>query len=182
MQNKLDLRKHFQQIRSELSQQQVASISQQICANINQYLEISPEIIVAGYIPIGNEVNIVPLLEKLAGKCITCLPVITNEHQPLAFHKWQAGDKLLSSKFNKYIKEPDATSKPVQPDIILTPLVAFDDNNYRLGFGGGYYDRTFAELEQHKDIQKIGIAYQLQHTPSLVVEAYDIKLDVVITG
>jgi 5-formyltetrahydrofolate cyclo-ligase len=181
MQRKSSLRKHFLQIRSELSKEQVVILSRDICANLRQYLKATPDMIVAGYIPLGNEVNISPLLEELSSQCITCLPVITHEHLPLEFHKWQTGDKLITSKFNKHIKEPDTNSKPLLPDIILTPLVAYDNNNYRLGFGGGYYDRTFAELEKHKNIQKIGVAYQIQYTLSLPIEKHDYKLDVVIT-
>ena len=94
------------------------------------------------------------------------------------FCKWSFCDPL---KINKYgIPEP-AIKNMVYPDIILVPLVAFDKNLNRLGYGGGYYDRLIKKLSKKKKIMKIGLALSVQKIDKVPINAYDEKLDYIVT-
>ena len=94
------------------------------------------------------------------------------------FYSWSFNDPL---KINKYgIPEP-FPKKLIYPDIILVPLVAFDKNLNRLGYGGGYYDRVINKLSKKKDILKIGLALSVQKINNVPVTKYDKKLDYIVT-
>jgi 5-formyltetrahydrofolate cyclo-ligase len=117
--------------------------------------------IIAGYTPMKGEIDVLPLLRHLQEKGHRCvLPLVTGPDEPLSFHAW--GDK----------------SSLLTPDIILTPLLAFDRHGHRLGYGGGHYDRTFARLE---GAQKVGFAYDMQRRKKLPALEHDVKLDMVVT-
>ena len=95
------------------------------------------------------------------------------------FYKWSFSDPL---KINRYgIPEPEAKDL-VYPDIILVPLVAFDKNLNRLGYGGGYYDRLIEKLSKKKKIIKIGLALSVQKIEKVPINKYDQKLDFIITN
>ena len=95
------------------------------------------------------------------------------------FYKWSFSDPL---KINRYgIPEPE-TKDLVYPDIILVPLVAFDKNLNRLGYGGGYYDRLIEKLSKKKKIIKIGLALSVQKIEKVPINKYDQKLDFIITN
>lgn len=125
----------------------------------------------------GSEFDPEPLAKALiaAGRSV-CLPVVLQRDAPLVFRRWTPGDPL----------EPDAAGCPaplplaeiVDPDLILTPLLAFDDNGGRLGQGGGYYDRTFAA---RPGSLRIGLAYAGQRAATVPVEAHDVRLHGVLT-
>jgi len=94
------------------------------------------------------------------------------------FYNWSS-NKLL--KLNKYgIPEPEKVKK-VLPDIILVPIVAFDKHLYRIGYGGGYYDRYIEKITNKKKIFKIGVAYSFQKISKVPINKYDKKLDIIIT-
>ena len=106
------------------------------------------------------------------------LPVIKKNFN-MNFYKWSFEDPL---KINKYgIPEPLA-KKLIYPDIILVPLVAFDKNLNRLGYGGGYYDRLISKISKRKKILKIGLAFSIQKINSVPITKYDKKLDYVLTN
>ena len=95
------------------------------------------------------------------------------------FHKWSFSNPL---KINKYgIPEPK-TKNIVYPDILLIPLVAFDKNLNRLGYGGGYYDRLIQKLSNKKKILKIGLAFSVQKINKVPINTYDQKLDYIVTN
>jgi len=94
------------------------------------------------------------------------------------FHRWSL---LESLKINKYgIPEP-VIENIVYPDILLIPLVAFDKNLNRLGYGGGYYDRLITKLSKKKKILKIGLAFSFQKVDKVPTNKYDQKLDYIVT-
>ena len=106
------------------------------------------------------------------------LPVIKKNFQ-MDFYKWSFFDIL---KVNKYgIPEPE-TKSIVYPDILLIPLVAFDKNLNRLGYGAGYYDRLIEKLSKKKKIIKIGLAFSFQKINKVPINAYDQKLDYIVTN
>ncbi|MDZ5762356.1 5-formyltetrahydrofolate cyclo-ligase [Candidatus Cyrtobacter comes] len=130
---------------------------------------------VAGYYPINGEVDILYMLKQLytEGYEIS-LPVIDSDDR-LKFRFWDAVN-LTEGKYG--IMEPSKNFQITVPDIILTPLVAFDRCCNRIGYGKGYYDRFFFNSNSYK---KIGIAYSFQEVASINIEEYDAKMDCIIT-
>ena len=135
--------------------------------------------IIGGYYPINFEIDDLVLLKKLEKNGFNIsLPVIKKNFQ-MDFYKWSFSDLL---KVNKYgIPEPE-TKNIIYPDILLIPLLAFDKNFNRLGYGGGYYDRLIKKLSKKKKIIKIGLALSVQKIDKVPINAYDQKLDYIITN
>ena len=135
--------------------------------------------IIGGYYPINFEVSDLELLKQLEkNKFNISLPVIKKNFQ-MDFYEWSFFDLL---KINKYgIPEPE-TQNIVYPDVLLVPLVAFDKNLNRLGYGGGYYDRLIAKLSKKKKIIKIGLALSIQEVDKVPLNIYDQKLDYIVTN
>ena len=135
---------------------------------------------VSGYWPIAHEADVEPLLIQLSEKDCTCLlPVVAARDSALVFREWQPGDDLVQSDLG--VSEP-GVDKPVGiPDILLIPLLAFDDQGNRLGYGGGYYDRTLLDLRAERDITAIGIAFAGQEVETVPNGSFDQCLDWVIT-
>ena len=152
--------------------------------NFNQIIKILKtekitEKIIGGYYPVNFEVDDLRLLKKFKrNKFIISLPVIKKNFQ-MDFYKWSFSDPL---KINKYgIPEPEIKNV-VFPDILLIPLVAFDKNLNRLGYGGGYYDRLIEKLSKKKKIMKIGLALSTQEIDKVPTNVYDQKLDYIVTN
>ena len=134
--------------------------------------------IVGGYYPCNHEIDDLEVLNLFSkNKKIISLPIIENNNQ-MDFYEWSKDNPL---KINKYgIIEP-LSQKKVYPDILLVPLLAFDKQFNRLGYGGGFYDRYIEKIEKIKNVIKIGIAFSFQKIASVPTNHYDKKLDFVIT-
>ena len=140
---------------------------------------ISKKKIVGGYYPVNFEIDILEILENLEKKIgmQLSLPVIKKNNE-MDFYNWSSKNLL---KINKYgIPEPKKIKK-VYPDIIFVPLVAFDNRLYRIGYGGGYYDRYIQKISNKKRMLKIGIAHSCQKIDKVPINKYDKKLDIIIT-
>ena len=135
--------------------------------------------IVGGYYPYNHEVDAIKILknfEKLNYQI--SLPKIKKNSQ-MDFFNWSTKDPL---EINKYgIPEP-TSGKIVYPNILLVPLVAFDKNFNRVGYGGGYYDRYIQKIKIRKKVLTIGLAYSFQKVEELTVNNHDIRLDLIITN
>jgi len=133
---------------------------------------------IGGYFPVNHEIDDLEILKKLKKKKYQIsLPVIKKNFD-MDFYRWSFDDPL---KINKYgIPEP-FSKQLIYPDILLVPLVAFDKNLNRLGYGGGYYDRVIDKLSKKKDILKIGLALSVQKINNVPVTKYDKKLDYIVT-
>ena len=137
--------------------------------------------IVAGYWPVQSEIDILPLLSELQDEGVRlCLPITGSAGMPLSFHHWAFGTALDTGRFG--IKQPFPDTEQLFPDVICVPLLAFDSKCQRLGYGGGYYDRTLAYLrsEGHK-VTAVGLAYAGQQTDGLVAGPNDEPLETVLT-
>ena len=133
---------------------------------------------IGGYYPSNYEIddlNILDYLEKKNFK--VSLPVIQKANQ-MNFCKWSKRDPLKINKFG--IPEPVST-KIIYPDILLVPLVAYDSNLNRLGYGGGFYDRYIEKIEKIKKVIKIGLAFSFQKISSIPINQYDKRLDFIVT-
>jgi 5-formyltetrahydrofolate cyclo-ligase len=151
-----------------------------LSAQIEKHLEIELETVIAGYFAIGDELDPHEALTRLQHRGASlCLPVAGQPGEVLAFKAWRVGEPLDRGRHNTY--QPGALSDEMVPNIILVPVVAFDTAGFRLGFGGGYYDRTLSYLRQCKNIAAYGIGFDEQQVAAIPVEPFDARLDGVFT-
>jgi 5-formyltetrahydrofolate cyclo-ligase len=136
--------------------------------------------IIAGYVSLGDEADVAPLLGLLAGHgADLVLPAVTETGGPLEFRRWKPEDPLESGPFAT--SHPGETAERAVPDLLLVPLLAFDKAGGRLGYGGGYYDRTLETLRTAGKVTAVGIAYEAQRMKILPRETHDQPLDWVVT-
>ncbi len=155
-------------------------LGQRACDHLMAHLSTLPGVAcIAAYMPIRTEVDPLPVMHDLHKRgIVVSVPVIQGACRPLLFSRWCPGAPMAAGPFGALVPE---TADYVRPDILITPLVAFDARGYRLGYGGGFYDRTFAELRHEKPAQAIGFAYGAQEIPVVPVEPTDIRLDAIVT-
>ncbi len=135
---------------------------------------------VATYLPISTELDTAPLVDALinAGH-LHALPSVIAQAEPLEFRAWMPGQPLVDGGYGTRAPVPDAQT--VNPNIIFVPLLAFDDAGYRLGYGGGFYDRTIAKLRRAGDVVPVGLAFSAQRVDTVPRDAFDEPLDWVAT-
>ncbi len=133
---------------------------------------------IGGYYAYNYEMNVIPVLEKLEKLNYSIsLPKI-NKNSTMNFFHWSTKDPM---KINKYgIPEP-ISLRVKYPDILFVPLLAYDDELNRIGYGGGFYDRYIGRIKKKKKIITIGLAYSFQKVKKIPSNRHDIKLDFVIT-
>lgn len=135
---------------------------------------------VAGYFPIRSEADPRALMAELGHLGHTCaLPRVVGADQPLRFFRWKPGDKTDEGAFGTRV--PTKKAEEVIPDILLVPLVAFSSSGFRLGYGGGFYDRTLEGLRAKRTCLAVGIAYSAQEYDTLPHDVYDQPLDWVVS-
>ena len=153
-----------------------AGFAQSIAALASQ-LALRKGAIVAGYHPIRDEADPRGLMSALSVLGFPlALPVVAVASAALIFRSWKTGDALTPNSWG--IAEPLASAPDVVPAVILVPLLAFDASGHRLGYGGGYYDRTIDALPK---LRTIGIAYAGQEVPAVPREPHDHALDMIVT-
>jgi 5-formyltetrahydrofolate cyclo-ligase len=136
--------------------------------------------VVSVYWPIRSELNTRPLIDALADKGYrVTLPVMHKVRHPLAFRDFEPGDDLVKGRYG--LSEPAADRPARAPDILFSPLSAFDRRGYRLGYGGGIYDATLSELRAKKPVVAIGVAYSFQEVDHVPTEPHDQRLDYILT-
>jgi 5-formyltetrahydrofolate cyclo-ligase len=176
--SKVELRKNLRARRAEL-----AHASPDFARDVAEHvaaLKIADGSVVGGYIAIHDEADPHLLLKKLTlQNCTLAFPRVHARDEPLAFHRWNAGQNLQRGAYG--ILEPLKDWPLAYPKILLVPLLAFDTSGHRLGYGGGYYDRTLDFLRANSTVRAIGVAYAGQEVPELPHEAHDHPLDAVIT-
>ena len=174
---KSKLRKKILKVREKINKKNVYINFNQI-KKILEKEKINKKTI-GGYYPVNFEVDDLILLKKFEkNRFNISLPVIKKNSQ-MDFYEWSFSSPL---KVNKYgIPEPDSKNI-VYPDILLIPLVAFDKNLNRLGYGGGYYDRYIEKLSKKKKITTIGLAFSVQIIDRVPINLYDQKLDYIVTN
>ncbi len=138
---------------------------------------------VAGYAAIGSELDPRVLMEKVSARgATTCLPVVTGEGVPLVFRRWQPGDALETGAYS--VQVPVEEAETVTPDILLVPMLAFDRRGHRLGYGGGYYDRTISALRDKRRVGEflaVGLAFSGQLRDDVPAGPHDMLLDWIVT-
>ena len=192
-QKKTALRQEMKTIRENLHGQDNGMAARLIASQLLMLPEIAGEVqrgikarsnephIVAGFYPIQTEVDCLFILKALnAIQCRCALPIIASKNQHLAFKEWDMVEELKDGTFGT--REPSSELLYVMPDIILVPLLAFDEKGYRLGYGGGYYDRTLEVYrEKGHAFTAIGVAFDGQKSDHVPVAKYDQPLDIIVT-
>jgi 5-formyltetrahydrofolate cyclo-ligase len=135
--------------------------------------------VVGGYWPIGDEADPRPLMEALHGLGFRlALPAVAGA-APLTFRAWTPGQPLVEEPHGT--REPPPTAPVLRPDVMLIPLLAFDGDGWRLGRGGGHYDRTLGALRAAGRVLAVGIAFAAQRVAAVPRDGYDQRLDWVVT-
>lgn len=132
--------------------------------------------VVSGYAAMRSEIDPFPALALHNGPC--CLPVVQGRGLPLTFRAWRPGAALIEGAYGARIP---AAEEELVPEVVIVPLLAFDGRLQRLGYGGGFYDRTLEQLRGQGKITAIGFAWDAQFIPEVPTEPVDQPLDMVVT-
>jgi 5-formyltetrahydrofolate cyclo-ligase len=188
MANRQTLRKQLRLRRKQLSSVVKATCAHRLAQNLCRHPLVMNSRHIAIYLPADGEIDTQPLVEGLCslGKSLYLPVLVTFSDHRLWFSAYAPGDSLV---YNRYgIPEPERVHyrriKPAALDLVLTPLVAFDDTGNRIGMGGGYYDRSFAFINNRQHWRKprlMGLAYEFQRLPRIKPEPWDVPLDAIGT-
>lgn len=132
----------------------------------------------AGYMPIRTEISPLPAMEEATAHGPVGVPVIEANDHPLRFALWEPGCCMVDGPFGAKVPK---NCQWMVPEILIVPLVAFDRAGNRLGYGGGFYDRTLAQLRARGPVMAIGFAYGAQEDANLPINATDAPLDLIVT-
>ena len=148
--------------------------------NLKSAAIVPPDTIIGSYWPVKSEADVRPLLTYFYDHGHVCaLPSVEAAKKPLIFRQWCPGNLLVSGIYN--ILRPDETAPLATPTVLFVPVLGFDLQGHRIGYGEGYYDRTLEELRKNSHIIAIGIAFDCQEVSSIPYQAHDQKLDYIIT-
>jgi 5-formyltetrahydrofolate cyclo-ligase len=134
--------------------------------------------VIAGYMPIRTEVSPLPAMQAMAKLSRICVPVIQGAGLPLVFREWTPGCAMADGPFGAHVP---AAGDILEPEVLIVPLLAFDRQGGRLGYGGGFYDRTLESLRARRPVLAIGLAYAAQEAGALPIEDTDQPLDMIVT-
>lgn len=164
-------------LRCQTTQAQRREWDKAIEAGLRGILPDAPETVFGLYWPFRAEFAIRPLMRELHKRGgHPALPRVVGRHAPLAFHHWFPGVEMRDGTLG--IPEPVDTDSTI-PDVLVVPLVGFDANGYRLGYGGGYYDRTIGALRKRPLL--IGVGYELSRLDNIHPQPHDIAMDYIVT-
>jgi len=187
MLSKTQLRQHIFQLRQQLNQDAQAQKSAEISLHLlrHPWFDLSQHI--ACYLAFKGEVATGEIIQTLWQKKKSCyLPIVDAEHFQLAFALYNSETQMEKNRYGieQPVYEPEAIILPIELDVVIMPLVGFDKRGNRLGMGAGFYDRSLAfKSQQTKPLKPrlIGLAYDFQRVDELPVQAWDVKLDAVVT-
>jgi len=184
----LDIRKQKYRLRKKSSERRAALHAANSAAGSAGLARVAMSVLpltngkhIAGFCSIRSEIETTPLLTALHElKIRIALPVVIAAGLPLIFREWIAGEPLKSGLHGT--RHPGSGSNKIEPDLVLVPLLAFDSQGGRLGYGAGYYDRTLHELKKKRaGVLAVGVAYDDQQVEEVPTGAKDSRLDAVIT-
>jgi 5-formyltetrahydrofolate cyclo-ligase len=156
-----------------------AAAGQALAATGLDFLGREPGV-VSGFMPFADEIDVLPLMARLAREgWRTALPVVVGRGKPLVFRAWAPGEPTIAGAWA--IPVPPDSAPEVGPDVLLVPMLAFDGAGFRLGYGGGFYDRTLAALRAVKPVAAVGVGFAGQEVAQVPREAHDEPLDWILT-
>lgn len=132
--------------------------------------------VLAGYMPMRTEIDPLPAMAAHDGP--VGVPVIIGKGQALRFQEWSPGCAMVEGAFGAMIPADGAW---VEPEVLIVPLVGFDGRGFRLGYGGGFYDRTLEGLKERRPTIAIGFAFAAQELSEVPIEPTDQRLDMIVT-
>jgi 5-formyltetrahydrofolate cyclo-ligase len=132
--------------------------------------------VLSGYMPMRTEIDPLPAMAVHQG--LVGVPVILGKGQALRFREWSPGCRLVEGAFKALIPEEGGW---VEPDVLIVPLLAWDRRGYRLGYGGGFYDRTLEGLREQGNVFAVGFAFAAQEVAEVPIDATDQRLDAIVT-
>ena len=154
-----------------------AAMAQEIAAGLDAAIGDLSGRLVSLYWPFRGEPDMRPWMASVIARGgAVALPIVVEKAQPLIFRAYRPGDRLEKGVWN--IPVP-AEGDPVLPDVVIAPVVGVDPQNYRLGYGGGFFDRTLAAMPRKPMV--IGIGYEMQRIPTIYPQAHDIPMDRIVT-
>ena len=172
------LRKQAHATRATLTEDARAEAAKAVAGHFFESIAYAPEDVIAGYWRIRDELDCQPILIRLmdSGQRVV-LPVVESDEAPLDLRVWEADAPLYEAGFGTLA--PSDLAPRAVPDVVLMPLLGFDSKGTRLGYGGGYYDRTLAVLP--KKPMLIGLAFAAQELSHIPREPHDVPLDAIVT-
>jgi 5-formyltetrahydrofolate cyclo-ligase len=172
----LRIRAHAQ--RAAVSEGERADAAEAAASHFLEGVPLHSTDIVAAYWPIREELDCKPLLARLMDSLQpVCLPVVLGPEQPLEMRMWEQGAPLYPAGLGTLA--PAASAPMAEPDVVIVPLLGFDARGTRLGYGGGYYDRTLAAMRKRPRL--VGFAFAAQELPLIPREPHDLPLDALVT-
>lgn len=180
------LRTELRARRAALTAAERIAASQTLLEQLEQIPEFLTDQRIAGYWAIAGELPLAAVIAGLRARDqVYCLPIVADDRQ-LSFGAWSPGMAITTNRYG--IPEPECTPSerldPKQLDVVLLPLLGFDRTGHRLGFGGGYYDRSFAFLQGRSGVARpvlVGVGYAIQEVPTIEAMPWDVHLDYIVT-
>ncbi|WP_374431667.1 5-formyltetrahydrofolate cyclo-ligase [Tabrizicola sp.] len=132
--------------------------------------------VLSGYMPMRSEIDPLPAMAVHQGP--VGVPVIVAKAAPLRFREWSPGCRMVEGTFKALVPEEGAW---LEPEVVIVPMLAFDARGYRLGYGGGFYDRTLELLRARGPVLAVGFAFSAQEMAEVPIDQFDQRLDAVVT-
>jgi len=174
--DKVALRHQLIAARRAMTAAAKAQADERIIAALRDWLERHQPRSLGAYLAMAGEPELMPLYQQLSERGIVlAMPVVLEKQRPLVYQRWQPGEPLARDASGTLA--PAGRDALIQPEVVLAPCVGFNAQGYRLGYGGGYFDRTLAQAPRPK---AIGIAYQPMRA-DFAADPHDIALDLIIT-
>jgi 5-formyltetrahydrofolate cyclo-ligase len=166
--------------RAHLGEEERRAAAAGLLETMRRERPVAAPVVVSGFWPIKEEIDIRPLMIELFNEgCQLTLPVVQGRGQPLLFRAWRPGDPLEAGVFGTL--QPTPRRETLEPDALLVPLLACDEQGWRLGYGGGFYDRTLAGLRERRKVTAVGVGFDPQLVPEVPHGSSDQRLDWLLT-
>ena len=170
-------RKRLIEARMALRAAERERLTMAIASQLEELIGDPSGLVVSAYWPFRGEPDLKPLLQRLRDRgATTALPVVVQKAHPLIFRAWRSGDKIERGVWNIPIP---ADGAEVVPDVAIAPVVGFDRACYRLGYGGGFFDRTLASLARMPRV--FGVGYAMQEIATIHPQPHDVPMSAVVT-
>lgn len=150
-----------------------------ICQNFLKTIPLMPQSVISAYWPVNSEADVKPLMEKLISNGHTLsLPAIADDRESITFRRYRLYDPIMMGPFR--IPQPFDSAENMNPSVILVPILGFNRNGHRLGYGKGFYDTLLAEIRMERPVTVVGIAFSEQEI-DFPFEEHDQTMDWIIT-
>jgi 5-formyltetrahydrofolate cyclo-ligase len=178
LKNKQQLRTHFRHRRNQITFQKQSEAANALCELLKHSTYFQHDTF-SCYLPQDGELDLMPFIQLLWNENKRCVLPVVGPERVLSFSPYHAESKLEKNTFGILESQNEMTVPLQEIDMVLVPLVAFDNKGGRLGMGGGYYDATFSETK-HRPLM-VGVAHSCQQADSVPMDSWDVPLDAVIT-